>query len=193
VKTAATALILSATLALPALAQSTSTPTGQQNNNMPAASTNTPAGSSAGTTNNTATPGAANTGSSRPMNTQASTASGSMFVTASGNLWPADRLEDVEVFNDKNEKIGTIEDVLVDDQGKIGGVVVSVGGFLGMGERHVAVSFNALRWEMGNNANRGTTTGSNTQNAAKAAPERAVLAGATKDQLQNAPQYRYEN
>jgi hypothetical protein len=123
-----------------------------------------------------------------------STGTGSMFVTASGTLWPVDRLDDVEVFNDQNEKIGEIEDILVDDQGRVGGVVVSVGGFLGMGERHVAVSFNSLRWQMNNDSNRGATTGaSNMKDAAKAAPQRAILSGATKDQLKNAPEYKYNS
>jgi hypothetical protein len=109
-------------------------------------------------------------------------------------LWPVDRLEDVEVFNDQNEKIGTIEDVLIDEQGRVGGVVVSVGGFLGMGERHVAVSFSSLRWQMNNDGNRGTTTGArNAQDAAKAAPQRAILSGASKDQLKNAPEYKYNS
>ncbi len=179
-KAAVTALLVSTVLALPAFAQTMSTtPSGQP-------SANTPAAPSSATT-----PGAPASSANRPTTSQASTGgTGSMFVTASGTLWPVDRLEDVEVFNDTNEKIGTIEDVLVDDQGRVGGVVVSVGGFLGMGERHVAVSFNSLRWQMNDDANRGTTGASNTQAAAKAAPQRAILSGVTKDQLKNAPEYK---
>ncbi|MFD0466181.1 PRC-barrel domain-containing protein [Microvirga aerilata] len=54
----------------------------------------------------------------------------------------------VNVYNDRNENIGDINEVLIDRQGKVEAVVIGVGGFLGIGDRNVAVPFNALRWEM---------------------------------------------
>jgi|SRR5215475_3033015 len=49
-----------------------------------------------------------------------------------------------DVYGPSEEKIGQISDVLVDKDGKIGAFIVSVGGFLGIGEKHVAVPFDAV-------------------------------------------------
>ncbi|MBL0406653.1 PRC-barrel domain-containing protein [Microvirga aerilata] len=71
------------------------------------------------------------------------------FITESRpDMWPASQLEGVNVYNDRNENIGDINEVLIDRQGKVEAVVIGVGGFLGIGDRNVAVPFNALRWEM---------------------------------------------
>jgi len=47
--------------------------------------------------------------------------------------------------DNKNNKIGDIKDLLVDRHGKIDAAILGVGGFLGVGERNVAVLFNALK------------------------------------------------
>ena len=49
------------------------------------------------------------------------------------------------VYDPQDNKIGEIMDVLVDRDGKITALVVGVGGFLGMGEKDVAVPFNSVR------------------------------------------------
>ncbi len=49
------------------------------------------------------------------------------------------------VYDTSDTKIGEISDVLVGKDGKVEAFVVSVGGFLGMGEKDVAVPFNAIR------------------------------------------------
>jgi hypothetical protein len=96
--------------------------------------------------------------------------------------------------------------------------VIGVGGFLGLGEHDVAVPFSALRWDMdaraatasGNAAAPNTprtattapstspgagvsTTGATTASGAETRgyPDRAILPNASKDQLKNAPQFRY--
>ena len=58
--------------------------------------------------------------------------------------WSADRLMDTQIRSREGEEIGEIEDLLVDDSGKIASVVVEVGGFLGMGEKHVLLPFQDL-------------------------------------------------
>jgi hypothetical protein len=63
-------------------------------------------------------------------------------------MWRASQLEGVDIYNNNNEKIGDVSDVLVDQSGKVEAVVIGVGGFLGIGERNVAVPFNALKFEM---------------------------------------------
>jgi hypothetical protein len=49
--------------------------------------------------------------------------------------------------NAANESIGSIDDVLVDADGRVRQVVVGVGGFLGMGERKVAIAWDQLRFD----------------------------------------------
>lgn len=51
----------------------------------------------------------------------------------------ASQLVGLDVHNLKNEEIGEIEDLIIDDGKQVRAVVVSVGGFLGVGERYVAL------------------------------------------------------
>jgi sporulation protein YlmC with PRC-barrel domain len=60
--------------------------------------------------------------------------------------WRASKLVGVNVYNDVNEKIGDINDVILDRSGKVENVVLGVGGFLGMGEHYVAVTYDSLKW-----------------------------------------------
>ena len=63
-----------------------------------------------------------------------------------GRSWRASKLVGVNVYNEANEKIGDINDVILDKSGKAANVILGVGGFLGMGEHLVAVSFDKLKW-----------------------------------------------
>jgi sporulation protein YlmC with PRC-barrel domain len=49
------------------------------------------------------------------------------------------------VYDPSDNKIGEIVDVLVDREGKVTALMIGVGGFLGIGEKDVAVPFNAVR------------------------------------------------
>lgn len=49
------------------------------------------------------------------------------------------------VYDPKQNKIGDVDDVLVDKSGRITGLVVGVGGFLGAGEKDVIVPFSAVK------------------------------------------------
>ena len=71
--------------------------------------------------------------------------------TASATLhkegeWRASKLAGVDVYNEANEKIGDINDVILDKSGKAEKVILGVGGFLGMGEHYVAVPFEKIKW-----------------------------------------------
>ena len=57
----------------------------------------------------------------------------------------ASKLIGTTVQNDANESIGKINEVILGKDGKVAAVVVGVGGFLGMGEREVALNYDALR------------------------------------------------
>jgi sporulation protein YlmC with PRC-barrel domain len=60
--------------------------------------------------------------------------------------WQASKLIHMNVYNGQNQKIGDIKELMLDKSGKIANVVIGVGGFLGMGEHDVAVSFDRLKW-----------------------------------------------
>src|SRR2546421_8097083 len=55
------------------------------------------------------------------------------------------------VYDPNDSKIGEIMDVLLDREGKVTTLIVGVGGFLGMGEKDVAVPFNAVQVTNKNN------------------------------------------
>lgn len=136
-------------------------------------------------------------------------ASGSMFQGS----WRTSKLVGLNVYNDSNEKLGDINDVLVDKSGNVKAVILGVGGFLGMGERLVAVSFDKIKFVNepatytgasnapgSRPASSTTTTGAATTNTPPASatasranpwyPDHAVF-NATKDQLKAMPEFKY--
>jgi sporulation protein YlmC with PRC-barrel domain len=60
--------------------------------------------------------------------------------------WRASKLAGINVYNQANEKIGDINEVILDRSGKVANVILAVGGFLGLGEHYVAVGFDKLTW-----------------------------------------------
>jgi sporulation protein YlmC with PRC-barrel domain len=60
--------------------------------------------------------------------------------------WRASKVVGVSVYNDNNENVGSINDLLMDNTGGIKVVVIGVGGFLGVGEHLVAVPFDKIRF-----------------------------------------------
>jgi sporulation protein YlmC with PRC-barrel domain len=130
-----------------------------------------------------------------------STAANAQSASAAGQ-WQGSKLISMNVYNTQNEKIGTIQDLMVDKNGNIPSVVIGVGGFLGIGERDVAVKFADLKWSnepvsssSASNApgNRPATTGAaNTGSSSgpRTYPDHAVL-NATRDQLKAMPQFDY--
>jgi sporulation protein YlmC with PRC-barrel domain len=73
------------------------------------------------------------------------------------------------VYDPNDSKIGEVKDVLVNHDGKIEAFVVAVGGFLGIGEKDVAVPFNAINFTNKNN-NKWYMVMNTTKDAMKAAP-----------------------
>jgi sporulation protein YlmC with PRC-barrel domain len=68
-------------------------------------------------------------------------------TTTPANTMMLSDLMDLKVRSATDENVGEIEDVILDGDGKVSRVVVSVGGFLGMGEHHVALAWNELRFD----------------------------------------------
>jgi sporulation protein YlmC with PRC-barrel domain len=85
----------------------------------------------------------------------------------------AEALIGASVRNANNEKVGEIVDAYVDEKGQIHTVVVSVGGFLGMGSKHVAVKWSELQARRDGNS-------------------LMVMSNWTKDSLKSMPEYKHE-
>jgi sporulation protein YlmC with PRC-barrel domain len=77
------------------------------------------------------------------------------------------------VYDPQNTKIGEVMDVLVSPDGKVNSVIVGVGGFLGAGEKDVAVGFSAIK----------RTTKDNSI---------YLTMNTTKNELQSAPGFKYD-
>lgn len=99
--------------------------------------------------------------------------------TASVAVAPSDALASnlvgLDVNNAANEDIGEIEDLVLDSSMKVKGLVLSVGGFLGLGERYVVVPPNAVKVTFDGTAKewKGTST-------------------LTREQLEAMPEFKYE-
>jgi sporulation protein YlmC with PRC-barrel domain len=148
----------------------------------------------------------------------ASQAAGSKMMLK-GN-WRASKLMGLDVYNEANEKLGDVNELILDKDGKINAVVIGVGGFLGMGEHDIAVSMDKLKFvetpvrtsstaptgTAPTGTVRDTTTGTatapaNTTTTTTTArnadandwtPDHAVMSG-TKDQLKAMPQFKYSD
>jgi len=120
---------------------------------------------------------------------------------SSAGLWQGSKLIGTNVYNEQNEKIGSIKELMVDKTGKVDSAVIGVGGFLGVGERDVAVKFSDLKWSNEPIRSSGGTTGAGTSNtpptglsstssAPRTYPDHAIY-NASKDQLMAMPQFDY--
>jgi sporulation protein YlmC with PRC-barrel domain len=77
------------------------------------------------------------------------------------------------VYDTKDNKIGDINDLLVEKDGKISAAIIGVGGFLGAGEKNVAIPFTALKLTEKNG-------------------KRYLLMDTTKEALNKAPGYTFD-
>src|SRR4051794_41464248 len=98
-----------------------------------------------------AVPAVAQTGtspstSSGASSSSAAASSGQFMTHPQANQWRASKLVGVNIYGADHQKIGDVNDVLVDHTGKAEAVVIGVGGFLGIGEKDVAVPFSAIQW-----------------------------------------------
>jgi sporulation protein YlmC with PRC-barrel domain len=135
--------------------------------------------------------------------------------------WRTSKVVGLSVYNDQNESIGSINDLLMDKGGNMKAAVISVGGFLGVGAHLVAVPYDKIKFvnepvpsatasagSTGSSSGSSTTTtgaasgtassapaSSSSAPAAKANPwypDHAVY-NATKDQLKAMPEFKYSN
>ena len=102
----------------------------------------------------------------------------SQYYTHQGGEMRASRLVGAPVRNNTDERIGEVNEVIVSKDGKVAAIVVGVGGFLGIGEREVALSFPSVRIDPDNGAT-------------AMAGSVIVKADLTKDTLGNAPAWSW--
>lgn len=69
---------------------------------------------------------------------------GTFLSVQASNQWLATQLIGLTVLGANNEKIGSINDLVVDQSGAIQAAVIGVGGFLGIGAKDIAVSLQAM-------------------------------------------------
>ncbi len=136
-------------------------------------------------------------------------------TTFNGN-WRTSKVVGLNVYNEANESLGSINDLLTDKEGNIKAVVIGVGGFLGVGERLIAVPYDKIKFvnepvqtsaasggsagmAKSTSTSSGMTTGAATSGGSTAAapkqnpwyPDHAVMSGASKDQLKAMPEFKY--
>ncbi|MFK4446534.1 sporulation protein YlmC with PRC-barrel domain [Caballeronia udeis] len=83
--------------------------------------------------------------------------------------WRASQMIHTDVYNEKNEKIGRVDDLIVAPDGSLSAAIIDVGGFLGMAAHRVAIPIQQFK---------------------QMAPK-AILAGANKDALKKLPEFEY--
>lgn len=89
--------------------------------------------------------------------------------------WRSTKLVGLNVYNAAGEKIGDINDLILDPDGKVSNAVIGVGGFLGLGEKLVAVPFSDLKFSRDANGN-----------------ERVTL-NTSKETLESAPDFKFQD
>lgn len=148
---------------------------------------------------------------SSPSSTAPSASPSASSSMTSSNQWRASKLIGVNVYNDSNEKLGSIDELITDKQGKIDKVIVGVGGFLGVGQHDIAVNWDQLKFTdtpvpstVSSSGNTPGASGSSTVGSSKGSsmsstrssaenwyPDHAVMS-ATKDQLKAMPEFKYD-
>jgi sporulation protein YlmC with PRC-barrel domain len=206
----AACLVATAFAAAPAFAQTQ--PSGSTDRPTATGSGSTSTGSSA-MQPSTSSPSTGSSSMSQSSMNQGGAAQGQFMTQLQANHLMASDLIGTRVVSANNESIGDINDVIVDRNGQTVAAVVGVGGFLGIGEKNVAIPFNSLEFATAqqanamdnrNNTNAPATTGSTTSGTSSTTantgtsstasssnanePERVVLR-MTKAELQAAPTF----
>jgi len=119
---------------------------------------------------------------------ESTSASETKFVPAqSADQWVFTKFKGSDVIGPDNASIGSVSDLLFDRTGKIIGVVVGVGGFLGIGTKNVAIDMSAFNVMPADTGNKDSAPTGNAND-----PTMVKLKVAwTKDQLKEAPDFQY--
>jgi sporulation protein YlmC with PRC-barrel domain len=113
------------------------------------------------------------------------------FIQAQGtDQWVFSKFKGTDVIGPDNAQVGDVNDVLFDKGGKIIGLIVGVGGFLGIGEKSVAIDMSAFEPVPAETGS--STAGGNSAVSSSNDPTNVKLKVSwTKDQLKSAPDFQY--
>ncbi len=73
------------------------------------------------------------------------------------------------MFNEQNERVGTIDDMIITPERAVSYAIVGAGGFIGLGRHNVAIPVNQFQQQ----------------------EDRFILPGATKDAIKSLPEFEY--
>ncbi len=100
-------------------------------------------------------------------------ATGSYATMQSASDWRSSKIVGLNVYNSKAEKIGDINDLIIDSTGAVTHAIVGVGGFLGIGEKNVAIPFASVKMTRDKDS------------------KVTAMVESTKEALQAAPAFKY--
>jgi len=125
---------------------------------------------------------------SSPGSTAGSPQVGGKFITEQNQSeFRASKFVGLNVHGSNNEKIGDINEILIDRSGNAKAVVIGVGGFLGIGEKNVAVPFSSLEWVVDRPAdNRTASTASGASDTNRSASSAATSGDANRSTASSA-------
>ncbi|WP_448203048.1 PRC-barrel domain-containing protein [Azospirillum sp. sgz302134] len=149
-----------------AMAQSTAPGTGNPAAGGPTATEKNQTGKSQADMNKAGSTAATQTPANQTATTGASSLTG-------GQMASAEHMMGKNVYGKDNEKLGEVDDIILDSNGQAKQLVISSGGFLGIGERKIAVDVNQANWDQNQN--------------------RIQLSGMTRDDVKNMPEFQYSD
>jgi PRC-barrel domain len=113
-----------------------------------------------------------NASDNRTTGTSANNASSSeQFVSVPNNDELSSKVVGLDIYNGSNQDIGQIKDIAMNQNGRSQAYIVSVGGFLGLGEHYVAVNPSAVKVSYNDSDKKWHASMSATADQLKAAPE----------------------
>lgn len=164
-RNAGLAAVLAGALAMPAFAQNADNNAAGSNNTM----------------TNTAGDNGNNNGNHNGPN-------GSLMKTH--GMWRSGAIDGATVYNAQGQNIGTIDNLLLNSSGKAEKAIISVGGFIGIGNKLVEVPFSHLTFKPSTGDN---MSGNNGNSGNHQQDYSIVLSNATKQSLTSLPSFNYDN
>lgn len=110
------------------------------------------------------------TGQSHSGQTQSGTNQSGM---TGDKLASADHLLGKNVYGKDNQKVGEVEDIIIDGNGQATQLVIASGGFLGIGEKQVAIDYSQATWDPNQ--------------------DRVQLSGMTVEEIKSMPEFKYSD
>jgi PRC-barrel domain protein len=125
--------------------------------------------------------------------TDAAPVDSAKFIPAqSPDQWVFSKFKGTDVIGPDNAQVGNVNDMLFDKSGKIIGLIVGVGGFLGIGEKSVAIDMSAFQPAPADTGSSSSGAGGNLAVTGRDDPTVVKLKVSwTKEQLKNAPDFQY--